>query len=503
MKLSFIKAFEINGISPLPHYFEEIYSNQKGLPRLGLRGDKNYLFYSIDGHGAGYYESNEMKLSAKSVYDHFQSVSNRAKFFSGIEDCLDKVRSWREAVEKLDLEKLSDKEMARYYLTANQLHGHIFSYFVVSQPYRIKLFEEEIRSELAKRVASSRIDNYMTLLATSTKRTKVSEEEIQWLDLMIRHKKLNDKIDLKNLEDAHPLLYSDINDHFEKFKILTLGDGTWDYDISYFYNNLKSDSSKSLAQLITKYDQVRSQSKIAEETKSRLIKELYLEPHTVELIDFLAEVGHSRLMMRVDGWVPHVRTIIKLDIELSKRLGYKGLLLNFMHEQELEDMAAEWKILPASLLLDRIGKRSEFLIWHDNGKYKLILGTEARKIFNQLVPEINHNDTKELKGMTAVLGKVRGRACVYNWGDDITTKIKIIKKYPILIAGQTRPSMMPLIRQAKGIITDEGGVTSHAAIVSRELGIPSLIGTVYATKTFKDGDMVELDADNGIVRKIS
>ena len=68
----------------------------------------------------------------------------------------------------------------------------------------------------------------------------------------------------------------------------------------------------------------------------------------------------------------------------------------------------------------------------------------------------------------------------------------------ILVAGQTRPSLMPAIRKAGAIITDEGGITSHAAIVSRELKIPCVIGTEFATKIFKTGDLVKVDAQKGI-----
>ena len=56
--------------------------------------------------------------------------------------------------------------------------------------------------------------------------------------------------------------------------------------------------------------------------------------------------------------------------------------------------------------------------------------------------------------------------------------------------------------KAGAIVTDEGGLTSHAAIVSRELKIPCIVGTKIATKILKDGDIVEVDAENGIVRKI-
>jgi phosphohistidine swiveling domain-containing protein len=206
--------------------------------------------------------------------------------------------------------------------------------------------------------------------------------------------------------------------------------------------------------------------------------------------------------MRIEGWLPFVSTIIKLDIELSKRLGY-GDILNYATEEEFLEFISTGTMVSEKELLARKGKKQEFLILHDHGKYKLFYGADAGKKFRSLVDKVDHDSIKELKGSTAVMGVVRGKACVYRWDDNLEKKLKIIKKYPILIAGQTRPSMMPIIRLAKGIVTDEGGVTSHAAIVSRELGIPAVIGTIHATKVFKDGDLVEIDADNGIVKKLT
>jgi pyruvate,water dikinase len=66
----------------------------------------------------------------------------------------------------------------------------------------------------------------------------------------------------------------------------------------------------------------------------------------------------------------------------------------------------------------------------------------------------------------------------------------------------TRPEFVPLMKLASAIVTDDGGITCHAAIVSRELGIPCIIGTKVGTKVFKDGDRVEVDANRGIIRKI-
>jgi pyruvate,water dikinase len=59
-----------------------------------------------------------------------------------------------------------------------------------------------------------------------------------------------------------------------------------------------------------------------------------------------------------------------------------------------------------------------------------------------------------------------------------------------------------LIKNIKALVTEEGGILSHPSIISREMKIPAVIGTKIATRAFKDGDIVELDADKGVVRKI-
>jgi len=102
----------------------------------------------------------------------------------------------------------------------------------------------------------------------------------------------------------------------------------------------------------------------------------------------------------------------------------------------------------------------------------------------------------QIKGSIGSPGVVRGIVKkVININDDLN-----FKKGNILVAGMTRPEFVPLMKKAAAIITNEGGITCHAAIVSRELGIPCVIGTKIATKVLKDGDLVEVDADKGIVK---
>ena len=69
----------------------------------------------------------------------------------------------------------------------------------------------------------------------------------------------------------------------------------------------------------------------------------------------------------------------------------------------------------------------------------------------------------------------------------------------ILVASMTRPELVPAMKKAAAVITDEGGITCHAAIVSRELGIPCIIGTKIATKVLNDGDLVEIKGTHGLI----
>ena len=77
------------------------------------------------------------------------------------------------------------------------------------------------------------------------------------------------------------------------------------------------------------------------------------------------------------------------------------------------------------------------------------------------------------------------------------------KQGMILVAKATNPDLVPIMKKASAFITNQGGLTCHAAIVARELHKPCIVGTKIGTRVFKDGDMVEVDAARGIIRKIS
>ena len=72
----------------------------------------------------------------------------------------------------------------------------------------------------------------------------------------------------------------------------------------------------------------------------------------------------------------------------------------------------------------------------------------------------------------------------------------------VLVVNATTPDFVPVMSKCVAFVTDQGGITSHAAIIAREMGKPCVIGTRFATQLLKDGDRVEVDADSGVVRII-
>ena len=91
---------------------------------------------------------------------------------------------------------------------------------------------------------------------------------------------------------------------------------------------------------------------------------------------------------------------------------------------------------------------------------------------------------KELKGICGNPGKVKGKVRIIVKTKDFPK----FKKGEILVTAFTTPDFTPILKKAAGIVTDFGGITSHAAIISRELGIPSVVNTEEATKNLKNGD---------------
>lgn len=118
--------------------------------------------------------------------------------------------------------------------------------------------------------------------------------------------------------------------------------------------------------------------------------------------------------------------------------------------------------------------------------------------WNLEIPKIHHDRT--LKGSAVYpAGNITGFARIVPNKDSLSQ----IQPHDIIVAPMTTPEYSAVFSQVKGIVTDEGGITSHAAILSREMKIPAIVGTAIASKVLRDGDEIELDTKKGAVQILS
>jgi phosphohistidine swiveling domain-containing protein len=185
------------------------------------------------------------------------------------------------------------------------------------------------------------------------------------------------------------------------------------------------------------------------------------------------------------------RAIAKL---IAKKKGYPAELFTCLTQKEFELFLSSQQ-LPSKNILAARYKNS--VLYFEKGKEIIFTGKEAKNVEN-LIDKQSWKSGAQLKGISAYPGRAAAVARIIL----DPRKKHIFNPGDILVTGMTRPEFMPYIKKASAIVTDVGGILCHAAIVARELKKPCVIGTKIATKVLHDVDLVEVDADKGIVKII-
>jgi phosphohistidine swiveling domain-containing protein len=185
-----------------------------------------------------------------------------------------------------------------------------------------------------------------------------------------------------------------------------------------------------------------------------------------------------------------------LFADLARRMVLHPEETTYLQEEDILSFLSGKKQNLKSLISER---KSGFILYLNKHHQLVCLqGKKIPKILTSFHLLATEEEIKEIKGTIASKGLVKGTVAVIHGVKDL----KKVKEGNILIAVTTHPDYVPVMRKAAAIITDEGGITSHAAIVSREFGIPCIVGTKNATRIIHDGDIVEVNANEGWVKKV-
>ena len=183
--------------------------------------------------------------------------------------------------------------------------------------------------------------------------------------------------------------------------------------------------------------------------------------------------------------------------EIARRMGFSYEDFPYFLPPEVLEFLERGKTLSKQEIAERKKKYAMVL---EDGKLSFYFGGDAEKIREGArEKEAEQRGKSKLRGSCAWKGRARGAARIVLSEDELGK----VREGDVLVTPMTTPDFAPAFSKIVALVTDMGGITCHAAIVAREFGIPCVVGTRIATKTFKDGDIIEVDASHGVVKKIS
>ncbi|HCC23385.1 TPA: hypothetical protein DF272_04405 [Candidatus Falkowbacteria bacterium] len=397
------------------------------------------------GHATLYLPDKELKRS-RDFYEKFfsnkKNVANLGRMINrGIND-YSKIL-WK--AEKIRLADLSNEQLWHWFKKFEEIFNQLIVLFTVIDEYNFSNFEEKIMGEL-KELADD--PEKVFLVLTEYKKKIISNENsyIFKQTLMEVADNLSDKIDFSDLKN---LFHEENNDIAEK---------KW------------------------------------------LIKQLKLTGWVLSGVETLALVKYWRYKLRLT-YMPAVVYLDFLMIMVFGRLGLIPLDGYYYFSEEIERIIFQKS--PKLTVQELKRRKNGYFVVYEAGKTQVFWGQEARKKRDSLIKE-KQTGGREINGMLVFPGNVRGKVLLlsYTRPENHAKKIKQMKGGEIIVTEMTRPNLLPALKKASAVITDEGGITCHAAIICRELKIPGLVGTKTATEIFKDGDIIELDGNNATARII-
>lgn len=389
-----------------------------------------------------------------------------------------------ELADLSSLEKLSSANIASIWNNINTEYGRLLSVSHIVEGFSLTT-EDEIR-ELVSKDFNGDLDS-LSILTCPPKHSFIIEEQYKIAIIARFIQKLGiERIDKKIL-NTHTEIYNLLSQHSKKY--------FWKSDN--YTESRRLDINDFILEINNALTEYNKTEKIIKNFES-------LEDRLKQREKLLKSVSSARLRMLLE--INHVICEIH-----DRRKEYMTQMLHFLSEP-LKVLAKRTKIpfqkivylLPDEIfklqeVANDFNKRRELSVYYfSKDSHAIYTGSKAIELSSILIKDKleSTNEINELRGMVACLGQATGKVKVCRG----LSELNKFKKGDILVACMTQPEFVPAMKIASAIITDEGGLTSHAAILSREFKIPCITGTKYATKILKDGDVVEVDANNGIVR---
>ena len=443
---------------------------------LCLNGDE----YSLD---------SDFEILCEKLDNYLQNDINFFEKFAKIEfELVEEVKDYLKYLKNKNLEILSFKQLAEEMEKFNNLYIKSFIPGMTRpEDYLIDRLEKEL---IGINFTKKDIEVIFAKISTCPNYFPLSYSE-EPLDLLKLALEIKNGKDIEEVIDKHIEKYSWIKGPVEFENTAFTKE---DY-LSRLHNLVNDDIEGKIKNINTvrknndiEYEKILEQYEFNQKAK-KLIKAIrdfiFLRTYTTEYSDHLFYLGRH--------------TIFK---EISNRTDIADEDLIMLDDKEILDILKSQGIMSKEIKNVLKNRKKGFAMIWINGNVQTVFGNESLELQDEIArtyktssDEEEKSNSKIISGSIANRGKVRGKARILTTYKD-TYKVE---KGDIIVATMTTPDYVSAMEKASGFITDEGGITCHAAILSREFNVPCIVGTVIGTKEIQDGQMIELDAYTGKV----
>ncbi len=413
------------------------------------------------------------KKNIKKVREHFEIWQKEAKEFIGLVEqrARNNFLPWLESY-KLIVEKFH-YEFGR--ATIPEAPSMIGEKDINEIKNKYKISSDDLFTLLKESRLSFSAENNLGLLCIALAAQK---------QLIKSYALLSDKV--KQLIKSHQKKYFWVENSYYEHK--NLSENEFWQNVQKF---IKNKSRKEIKKEINELEDYERDIKIK---KQKLINKYFISKKDADFLEMFAAMSFWQDARKKTGLYMNyaVGTIMELA---AKKFNVPFVDLHFMIAPDFIDF------LKSNGQYDKeeMKRRQKLFISinKDDGERIILSGNKYLEFAKKIIAENIKIKDNMFRGSAASGGKARGRVRVV-----LNPKGAHLQRGEILIAGMTRPEYVPLMKKAAAVVTDEGGITSHAAIISRELGIPCVIGTKIATKVLRDGDIIEVDATKGVIKVV-
>jgi len=423
---------------------------------------KNLIARFQEGYADYSYLKEDFKNILKTINE---KIKKNPKFLEKVErDYNSQFKQVLEEYQKAKKQKPNEEELIDLYSLVIKLNQYSIGIGHVIEPLSI-LKTHDLKETLAQTIKDPKeLTNTLNILTTPCEKSFTNKYEEELLDVPEKDDKKIKRFIKK---------YSWIKNSYAGSSKLTKKDLADErISVKKLKRNYFKKIIESRKKIIKDFDITENAQEIARQL--RMIS-LWQDNRKINLLKSISEMD----------WVLN---------KISKNFEVSIHSLRWMTQEEIIE-----KKFNSKEFLKSLKEREKYFIWFFDKKKKnyqrWFVGKEAKEIYNKFNVEKKFKGDA-LFGMGASTGSAIGEISICKTFDDI----KKFGEGDILVTSMTRPEFVSAMKKAAAIVTDEGGITCHAAIISRELGIPCVIGTKNATTFFNNGDLVEVKADHGAVK---